>query len=140
MKLYYAPHTRASRPRWLLEELGVPYELVRVDVAHQENRQAPYLLINPLGHVPALVDGDMTIIESAAICMYLADKFPEKKMAPAVGSPPRGPRGVMDAIPRAVRLPPAGVVGHEAVRRPVVRSGPPHAPVPRLHTSRQIEK
>ncbi|MEZ4306562.1 MAG: glutathione S-transferase family protein [Polyangiaceae bacterium] len=50
----------------------------------------PYLRIHPLGRVPALVDGDTVIFESIAICMYLADKYPEKKLAPAVGTPERG--------------------------------------------------
>ena len=90
MKLYYVPNTRAHRPRWLLEELGVPYELVRLDPRAKENRQDPYLKINPLGHVPALVDGDLTLIESGAICMHLADKFPEQRLAPPLASPNRG--------------------------------------------------
>ena len=90
LKLYFAPRTRATRPRWLLEELGVPYELVELDMSKQEHKQLPYLRIHPLGRVPALADGDQVIFESAAICMYLADKFPEKKLAPAVGTPERG--------------------------------------------------
>lgn len=90
LKLYFAPRTRATRPRWLLEELGVPYELVELDLSKAEHKQLPYLRIHPLGKVPALVDGDQIIFESAAICMYLADKFPEKKLAPAVGTPERG--------------------------------------------------
>ena len=90
MKLYYAPNTRAHRPRWLLEELGVPYELVRLDVKSQENRQEAYLAVNPLGHVPALHDGEVTLIESGAICLHLADKFPEKRLAPKPGTAQRG--------------------------------------------------
>jgi len=89
MKLYYVPRTRATRVRWLLEELGVPYQLVRLDTSKKENKQPDYLAIHPLGHVPALVDQDVSLIESAAICMYLADKFPEKKLAPALGSKER---------------------------------------------------
>src|SRR5580700_2709800 len=90
MKLYFAPRTRASRPRWLLEELGVPYELVRLDMAKKEHKEPSYLALHPHGAVPALTDGEVTIFESAAICLYLADKFPEKKLAPPVGSPARG--------------------------------------------------
>jgi glutathione S-transferase len=89
MKLYYVPRTRATRPRWLLEELGVPYQLVRLDTSKKENKQPEYLAIHPLGHVPALVDQDVNLIESAAICMYLADKFPEKKLAPPLGTKER---------------------------------------------------
>jgi glutathione S-transferase len=90
MKLYFAPRTRAIRPRWLLEELGVPYELVRLDRAKGEHKTPEYLKIHPHGAVPALVDGDLTLIESAAICMYLADKFSEKGLAPPPGTPERG--------------------------------------------------
>lgn len=91
MKLYYVPMSRAGRPRWLLEELGVPYELVRLDVAAGANRQPEYLAINPLGHVPTLVDGKTVIYESLAICLYLADKYPERELAPPASSPARGP-------------------------------------------------
>jgi glutathione S-transferase len=91
MKLYFAPRTRAIRPRWLLEELGVPYELVRLDLTRQENRTPAYLAVHPLGDLPALVDGDLTLLESLAICLYLADRFPEKQLAPPMGSSERGP-------------------------------------------------
>lgn len=90
MKLYYVPNTRSNRPRWLLEEMGVPYELVRLDPKAGDTRKPEYLSLNPLGHVPTLVDGEVTIYESAAILLYLADKFPEKKMAPPLGSKERG--------------------------------------------------
>ncbi|XXF77879.1 glutathione S-transferase family protein [Myxococcaceae bacterium GXIMD 01537] len=91
MKLYFAPRTRATRARWLLEELGVPYELVKLDLARQENSTPAYLAVHPLGEVPALVDGDVTLLESLAICLHLADRFPEKHLAPPMGSAERGP-------------------------------------------------
>ncbi|HTM23039.1 MAG TPA: glutathione S-transferase [Kofleriaceae bacterium] len=81
--LYYAPRTRAGRPRWLLEELGVPYTLERDAGA----RKAAH----PLGKVPALRDGDLVMFETAAICIYLADKFADRGLAPAIDSPLRGP-------------------------------------------------
>jgi len=89
MKLYFAAKTRATRPRWLLEELGVPYELINVDLEKGEHKQIPYLRVHPLGQVPALVDDDVTVFESIAICMYIADKYIEKKFAPALGTPER---------------------------------------------------
>ncbi len=89
MKLYYVPQTRAGRPRWLLEEIGAPYELVRLDMSKGEHKKSEYLKIHPHGVVPAFVDGDVAMFESAAICMYLADKFPEKRLAPPVGTPAR---------------------------------------------------
>jgi glutathione S-transferase len=90
MKLYHSPMSRSTRPRWLLEEIGAPYELVRLDLAAGEHKKPDYLKIHPHGAVPALVDGDLAMFESAAICAYLADKFPDKKLAPPVGTPARG--------------------------------------------------
>ncbi len=90
MKLYYAPQTRAGRPRWMLEETGAPYELKQLDLSKGEHKSAEYMKIHPHGAVPALVDGDLAMFESAAICAYLADKFPDKKLAPPVGTPARG--------------------------------------------------
>src|SRR6266581_3251982 len=89
MKLYYVPMTRSNRPRWLLEELGAPYEIVRLDIGAKENRRAEYLALNPLGHVPTLVDGDLVLFETLAICLYLADKFYERGLAPSFESPER---------------------------------------------------
>jgi glutathione S-transferase len=57
--LYYAPETRAARPRWILEELGVPHELRRLDVDRGENKSPEYLKLHPLGRIPALVDGEV---------------------------------------------------------------------------------
>lgn len=89
MKLYYAPRTRATRPRWLLEELGVPHELVRLDPKAGETRTPEHLARHPLGHVPVLEDGEVRIFESAAICLWLAERFPEKGMIPPPGTPGR---------------------------------------------------
>ena len=82
--------TRAARPRWLLEEMGVPYDLVRLPRSHRERAQSGYQRIHPAVRVPALVDGDVTMWESSAICMYLADRFVEKNLAPALAAPGRG--------------------------------------------------
>ncbi len=90
MKLYYSAQSRAVRPRWVLEEIGTPYELVRVNLSAGEQKRPEYLALNPNGSVPTLVDGDLTLYESAAICQYLADKFPDARLAPPVGTPARG--------------------------------------------------
>jgi glutathione S-transferase len=89
MKLYYAPQTRAGRVRWLLEEVGAPYDLVRIDLSKGEQKNPDYLKVHPHGRVPTLVDGDVTIFESAAICAYLADKFQEWNFAPPIGTAER---------------------------------------------------
>ena len=90
MKLYYAPQTRALRPLIMLEELAVPYEIVLIDFKGGEHKGAEYRKIHPHGQLPALQDGTLTMFESAAICAYLADKFPDKRMAPALGTVDRG--------------------------------------------------
>jgi glutathione S-transferase len=90
MKLYFAPQTRAIRPLIMLEELAVPYEIVLIDFKGGEHRGAEYRKIHPHGQLPALQDGALTMFESAAICAYLADKFPDKQMAPALGTIERG--------------------------------------------------
>ena len=90
MKLYYTPQTRAGRPRWLLEEIGEPYELVRLDMAKGDHKAPDYLKVHPHGAVPAFVDGDLALFESAAICAYLADKFPHQHLAPPLESKARG--------------------------------------------------
>jgi len=89
MKLYHSPQSRSVRPRWLLEEVGAPYELVTMELRGAAMKSPEYLKIHPHGAVPALVDGEVTMFESAAICLYLADKFPEKHLAPPVGTPAR---------------------------------------------------
>ena len=90
MKLYHHPHTRSFRPLWLLEELQVPYELIDIDIFHGEGRTESYRQINPYGKVPTLDDDGTVIYEAGAICLYLADKFVEKNLAPALNTPERG--------------------------------------------------
>jgi glutathione S-transferase len=91
LTLYYVPATRALRARWMLEEVGAPYALHRVDVKAGENKTAEYRAsVHPLGHVPALrIDGRM-MFESQAICQWLADAFPAAGLAPAITDPARG--------------------------------------------------
>ena len=88
--LYYVPGTRAVRVRWMLEEMNHPYELVRIDPKKDENDSPTYRSLQPLGHVPVIVAGSQVIYESAAIVAWLADRHPEKKLAPTVDSPARG--------------------------------------------------
>lgn len=83
MKLYYVAFTSAFRPRWVLEETGQEHELIRLTLSPKDLKTPEYLKIHPLGQVPALVDGDLTLIESAAICMYLAERAPDKALLPA---------------------------------------------------------
>jgi len=75
MKVYFAPNSRAVRTVWLLEEIGLPYELERFTLGQREMRSPEYTRINPNGRVPTLVDGDTTISESTAIAQYLGAKY-----------------------------------------------------------------
>lgn len=87
--LYTHPYSRGRVVRWMLEELGVPYDVQVLEFGG--NMKAPeYLAINPMGKVPAIKHGDTVVTEVAAICAYLADQFPEKKLAPPSGSQLRG--------------------------------------------------
>ena len=75
LKLYGGARSRASIVQWYLEELGVPYEFVLLDMQAGAHRQPEFLAINPMGKVPAIVDGDFQLWESGAILFYLAQKY-----------------------------------------------------------------
>lgn len=89
--LYHAVPSRGSIARWMLEELGEPYEIRLLDLKNEENRQPAYLKINPMGKVPALDHDGAVITEAAAICCYLADVFPKAKLNIPLGDARRGP-------------------------------------------------
>lgn len=86
---YTHPFSRGRTVRWLLEELEVPY-VARVMQYGTTIKSAEYLAVNPMGKVPAIDDNGVIVTEVAAICTYLADKYPEKKLAPALNEPARG--------------------------------------------------
>lgn len=90
LKLYWAPRTRSFTTLWLMEESGLPYERVLVDISTGAQKAPDYLAINPMGKVPALTDGDVAIAESAAICAYVAERCPDARLAPPPGDPKRG--------------------------------------------------
>src|SRR6202051_1802075 len=89
MKLYWSPRSRSFSALWLMEETGQPYERVLTDISTGAQKTPEYLAINPMGKVPALKDGDATLAEAAAICAYVAERYPEAKLAPALGDPMR---------------------------------------------------
>jgi glutathione S-transferase len=90
LTLYHASPSRSSVTLWMLEELGQPYDIHRLDLTKGENLEPAYLAVNPMGKVPALRHGDVVITEGAAICTYLADEFPAAKLNVPVGDPRRG--------------------------------------------------
>ena len=87
--LYTNPQSRGRIAHWMMEELGVPYRTEWIQYG-AEMKSPAYLAVNPMGKVPAITHGDTVITETAAICMYLADLYPEAKLAPAIGDPRRG--------------------------------------------------
>ncbi|MFL5000814.1 MAG: glutathione S-transferase N-terminal domain-containing protein, partial [Xanthobacteraceae bacterium] len=90
LTLYHAAPSRSSIVHWMLEEVGEPYDLHLLSLKAGENRAPQYLAVNPMGKVPALRHGDVVITEAAAICTYLADAFPQRKLNIPIGDPRRG--------------------------------------------------
>jgi glutathione S-transferase len=88
-QLHYFPGNANLAPHMLLEEIGQPYELLLVDRANNAQRSAAYRQLNPNGLIPVLIDGDLVLYESAAICLHLADCHPEAALAPALGTQAR---------------------------------------------------
>ena len=88
--LYTNPMSRGRIARWMLEEVGQPYKVEMLDYA-STMKGAAYLAINPMGKVPALRHGDTAVTETAAICAYLADAFPQVRLAPSPGDQLRAP-------------------------------------------------
>jgi len=91
LTLFHAPKSRSTRMIWLLEELGAPYAIKTVDIVRPSGGARDPANPHPHGQVPALIDEGVLITESAAIALYLTDRFRERPMGPAVGDPLRGP-------------------------------------------------
>ena len=86
MKLYYARNSRAVRVAWLLEELGLSYEIESFELGSSDMRSDTYRALHPMGRVPTLVDGDITLYESGAILQYLLAKYGAGKFIPDINS------------------------------------------------------
>ncbi|MCJ2014464.1 glutathione S-transferase family protein [Methylobacterium sp. J-076] len=87
---YTHPMSRGRMVRWMLEEVGAPYR-TELMAYGPSMKDGSFRAVNPLGKVPALRHGDATVTETAAICAYLADAFPEAGLAPPPGDPARAP-------------------------------------------------
>ena len=88
--LYHHPYSRAAGTVWALEEVGVPYELRFVDLMTGKQKQPDILALNPMGKLPILTDGAAVVTESAAINIYLADRYAAGRLAPKLDDPRRG--------------------------------------------------
>ena len=91
MKLFWAPQTRSSRAVWMLEEAGVDYEIESIDIRNPAREDsAAFRAASPMRKVPALLDGNVQLAESAAICLYVADRYCAGTLAPAIDDALRG--------------------------------------------------
>jgi glutathione S-transferase len=88
--LYHAAPSRSSIARWMLEEVGEPYDIQLLRLTEGDQTKSDYLAVNPMGKVPALRHGEVVITEAAAICTYLADAFPKAGLSLPIGDPRRG--------------------------------------------------
>lgn len=105
--LYHHPFSRAATVVWMLEELGLPYELRYVDLFAGEQRKPEFRAINPMGKIPVLFDSDTIVTEVAAIGLYLADRYSMGTLAPRPDEPARGPYLRWSTFPAAVIEPAA---------------------------------
>lgn len=87
IQIYGYQNTRTTRTTWALEEAGAEYEFIPVDLSRGEHRGPEFLKLNPGGKVPALMDGDLLLTESAAICTYIGEKFPDSGLVPPLSQP-----------------------------------------------------
>lgn len=87
IEIYHVPGTRGIRPIWTCEELGLDYRVVPVDFAAEYRASAGWRRMNPVGKVPVLRDGDLTMFESGAMVQYLLDRYGEGRLQPAPGTP-----------------------------------------------------
>lgn len=108
IKLWFAPRTRAVRILWLLEELGLPYELERVEFLPTAQRF--FQQRTPLGKLPVLEDGDVVMGESGAIVEYLLERYGEGRLAPPPGSPARAAFLQWLHFAESTAFPPLGIV------------------------------
>ncbi len=85
-KLYYSQGLASLVPHFVLQEIGAEFELVEVDRSKGQHKTPEYLAMNPNARIPTLQDGDLTLFETAAICLHLADRHAEAALIPAVGT------------------------------------------------------
>lgn len=88
-ELFYYPSNASLAPHFILEEIGVPFKLRLVDRKANGQKDPEYMKVNPMGRIPTLVDGDLVLFESAAICLHLADKHPAAGLVPELATAER---------------------------------------------------
>jgi glutathione S-transferase len=136
--LYHSPRTRSVRVLWLLEELGVPYELQVVQFTAEALRSAQHLQVHPLGKVPAIRDGDLTMFESGAILEFILERYAGGRLAPPPESPLRGPYLQWFHYGEATMLPPLGDLAQNLFIRPEAERIPAVVPDARARAARAL--
>jgi glutathione S-transferase len=116
--LFHSPRTRSLRVLWLLEELGIPYELRTLPFTPESLKSPEYLRINPLGKVPAIQDGDAQMFESGAIVEYLVEKYGNGRLAPAPGTPARAAYLQWIHFAEATAMPPISELAQHTMFKP----------------------
>lgn len=100
--VFHHPFSRAATTLWQLEEVGAPYELRYVDIMKGEQKSPEILALNRMGKLPTITDGEVVVTESAAIGLYLADRYASGRLAPALDDPARGAYLRWSLFPSAV--------------------------------------
>ena len=127
MKVYYAPYTRAVRTVWLLNELGLDYELERYKLGEKAMRSPEYLAVNPNGRVPTLDDGDIRLSESTAIAQYLVARYGDGGLARGPDSPDFASYLQWLHYGEGMIMPPINTIVVETFLLPPERRSQPHA-------------
>jgi glutathione S-transferase len=117
IKLYHAQLTRSVRILWLLEELGLPYELATVPFT-PPTAATPFSQQTPFGKFPTIEDGDLTMFESGAILEYILERYGQGRLAPAPGTPARGKYLQWVHFAEATMFPPLGVIAFNTLFKP----------------------
>lgn len=129
--LYHSPRTRSVRVLWLLEELGLPYEVKPIAFTQESLKGPEYVKVHPLGRIPSITDGDMTMFESGAIVEYLVERYGNGRLAPQVGTAQRGPYLQWIHFAEATCLPPLSDLAQHTMFKPEAERIP--AIVPDAH-------
>jgi len=118
IKLYHSARTRSVRILWLLEELAVPYELVTMQFTPEALKAPSYTSINPLGKVPSIEDGELTLFESGAIVEYLIETYGKGRLAPKLGTPARAKFLQWVHFAEATAMPPLADLAQHTLFKP----------------------
>lgn len=116
--LYHASRTRSVRVYWLLEELGIPFHVRKLEFKVEVIKSAEYKKLNPLGKVPAMTDDGLTMFESGAMVQYILEKYGDGRLEPKPGTPDRARYLQWFHFAEATAMPPLGDMAQHMIFRP----------------------